>query len=54
MKKRRDTVTQTCILTCHGRSQYIEQRYVGAFEDVFESIPWEFFGRRSKSQTKTG
>ena len=29
MKKWTDTVTQTCILTCHGRSQYIQQDIKG-------------------------
>ena len=46
VKKWRGTVTQTCILTCHGRSQYIKQRYAGAVADVFESTPREFFGWR--------
>ena len=46
VKKWRDKVTQTCIVTCHGWSQYVKQRYAGAFADVFESNPREFFGRR--------
>lgn len=47
VKTGRDTVTWTCILMCHGRSQYIHK-------NVFESTPQQFFGRRIEFETETG